>query len=268
MLLKALLLLLAAVTVKASDTKQQCDLLWDDELNTRQNACVLSPETIEGPYHINELLDRSDITDGEVGIPLNLAFLIRDSKTCELLPNVVVDIWHCNSTGFYSGFLSAGNGYGTSRGIPTDETRFLRGIQTTNANGEVKFRTVYPGWYVNRALHIHVKLYYAMDTSTAVYTGQLYFNEEINQAVSNAFPYSTSTGIRTLNGVDQYYNSNQGTQTTLQVTGNVTAGYTATTFVIGIERPEASGSASSMFGFHLIFWMLGVEVLLIGKHFL
>lgn len=146
MLLQALFVLLAAVTVKLSDSKQQCDLLSGDGLKTRQNACVLSPVTIAGPYHIDKLLERSDVTDGEQGIPLDLTFLIRDSKTCDLLPNIIVDIWHCNATGFYSGFVSAGNGFNTSRGIPTDETRFLRGIQTSNANGQVKFRTIYPGW--------------------------------------------------------------------------------------------------------------------------
>lgn len=147
MLLQAFYLLLAAaVTVQVSDSKQQCDLLSDDGLETRQNACVLSHETVEGPYHIDKLLERSDVTDGELGIPLDLTFLIRDSKTCDLLPNIIVDIWQCNATGFYSGFLSEGNGFNTSRGIPTDESRFLRGIQTSDANGEVKFRTIYPGW--------------------------------------------------------------------------------------------------------------------------
>lgn len=146
MLLQTLVLLFAVVISQASDSRQQCDLLSEDGLESRQNACVLSPETIEGPYHIDKQLERSDVRDGEQGIPLDLKFLIRDSKTCELLPNVIVDIWQCNSTGFYSGFVSAGNGFNMSRGIPTDDSRFLRGIQTTNANGEVKFRTIYPGW--------------------------------------------------------------------------------------------------------------------------
>ena len=35
---------------------------------------------------------------------------------------------------------------------------FLRGIQTTNANGEVVFTTIYPGWYQGRATHIHVEV--------------------------------------------------------------------------------------------------------------
>ncbi|KAJ6646039.1 hypothetical protein Bhyg_01248, partial [Pseudolycoriella hygida] len=228
-----------AVTVNAADNQNQCALLSDDGLEPRQNSCVLSPETVEGPYHIDKLLERSDVTDGEQGIPLDLTFLIRDSKTCELLPNVIVDIWQCNSTGFYSGFVSEGNGYRSKRGIPTDESRFLRGVQTTNANGEVKFRTIYPGWYINRAVHIHIKLYYGMDTTTAKYTGQLYFNEDINEAVSDVLPYSTLKAYRTLNSADLYYTTDQGTRTTLQLTGSVMTGFNATTFVIGIERQES-----------------------------
>lgn len=76
-----------------------------------------------------------------------------------------------------------------------------------------------------------------MDTTTAKYSGQLYFNEDISEAVSNVSPYSTIKEFRTRNGVDQYFTSNQGIMTTLQVTGNVTTGFTATAFVIGIQRP-------------------------------
>lgn len=266
MLLQALFLLLAVVTAQASENKSQCDLLSNDE--TRQNTCILAPESVEGPYHIDKLLERSDVTDGEQGIPLDLTFVIRDAETCEVLPNIIVDIWQCNATGFYSGFVSEGNGYGTSRGIPTDDSRFLRGIQTSDENGEVKFRTIYPGWYINRAVHIHIKLYYGMNTTTAQYTGQLYFSEDMNDAVSNVSPYSAIRDYRTLNSADQIFNSDQGTQTTLQLTGSVMAGYTATTFVIGIERPDDSNSASSTFNLHIIWWVLAFQVSLIVKHFL
>ncbi|KAG4069865.1 hypothetical protein HA402_009572 [Bradysia odoriphaga] len=266
MLLKALFVLLAVVTAKASENKNQCDLLSNDE--TRQNTCVLAIESIEGPYHIDQLLQRSDVTDGEPGIPLDLTFVIRDVETCEVLPNIIVDIWQCNATGFYSGFLSEGNGYGTSRGIPTDASRFLRGVQTTDANGEVKFRTIYPGWYIDRAVHIHIKLYYGMNTTTAKYTGQLYFSEDMNDAVSYVLPYSTLRDYRTRNNADRIFMDDRGTQTTLQLTGSVTAGYTAATFTLGIERPEASNSASSAFNLHIICWMLAVQVSLIVKRFL
>ena len=77
-----------------------------------------------------------------------------------------------------------------------------------------------------------------MNTTTAQYTGQLYFNEEVNEAVSDVLPYSTLKNFRTANSVDQYFNRDQGARTTLQVTGSVTAGYTATVFVIGLEIPE------------------------------
>jgi hypothetical protein len=35
---------------------------------------------------------------------------------------------------------------------------FLRGIQTTNSDGNVTFTTIYPGWYQGRATHIHVEV--------------------------------------------------------------------------------------------------------------
>lgn len=145
MLLKALSLLLAVVAVKASDSIRQCDLFSDDGLEPRQNGCVLTPEAVEGPYHIDKLLERSDVREGEQGIPLELTFIVRNANTCEILSNIIVDIWQCNATGFYSGFLSEGNGARLARGIPTDDSRFLRGIQTTNENGEVKFTTIFPG---------------------------------------------------------------------------------------------------------------------------
>lgn len=96
------------------------------------------------------------------------------------------------------------------------------------------------GWYVGRAVHIHIKLYYGMNTTTAHYTGQLYFDEETIETVSSVSPYSSSNITRILNTNDGIYNSGQGAQTTLQVTGSVMAGYTAATFTIGIELPEDS----------------------------
>lgn len=79
-----------------------------------------------------------------------------------------------------------------------------------------------------------------MNTMTAAYTGQLYFDEETNAAVSKVLPYSSSPVSRTLNKDDEIFNNDKGTQTTLQLTGSATTGFTATTYVIGIERPKHS----------------------------
>lgn len=81
-------------------------------------------------------------------------------------------------------------------------------------------------------------LYDSLNT-TAQYTGQLYFDEFINDAISSVSPYNgLENYTRTLNSNDQIFNSGQGTQTTLQVTGSVTAGYTAS-LTIGIEHERS-----------------------------
>jgi hypothetical protein len=98
-------------------------------------TCVVTPELTEGPYYIDLDALRSDITDGRPGTPLALALRVRDAATCEPIENAVVDIWHCDAGGVYSGF-EAGAG----------ET-FLRGTQVTNSDGVVRFKTIYPGWY-------------------------------------------------------------------------------------------------------------------------
>ena len=80
-----------------------------------------------------------------------------------------VDIWHSDATGNYSGF-----------GSTSSNKTFLRGVQTTDANGAVTFTTIYPGWYQGRAVHIHVKVYAG---GTEVHTGQLFFDDAVNGAV-------------------------------------------------------------------------------------
>src|SRR5438093_9438898 len=72
-------------------------------------SCVVRPEQTEGPYFIDEKLNRSDIrsesSDGSVkdGVPLQLAFLVSQVGTgCAPLAGAQVDVWHCDALGVYS----------------------------------------------------------------------------------------------------------------------------------------------------------------------
>ena len=74
--------------------------------------CVVRPELTEGPYFVDDQLDRSDIrtepSDGSVkpGVPLIVAFQILrvgGSDGCSGLSGAQVDIWHCDALGIYSG---------------------------------------------------------------------------------------------------------------------------------------------------------------------
>lgn len=148
--------------------------------------CFETPEETEGPFWVDERLNRSDITvdpsTGAVmpGVPLALAItVLRADADCVPAVGVQVDVWHCSAGGLYSDESSNG----------TTGQAFLRGYQTTDANGAVQFRTVYPGWYSGRTIHIHVRVR-AFDgtTTTTNFTTQVYFDDAVSDAViaSNA----------------------------------------------------------------------------------
>ena len=161
-------------------------------LNAQATVCKLSAEQEVGPYYVAEELLRADIREGKPGVPLTLRVAVLDARTCEPLPNVAVDLWHCDALGVYSGFtkvvpmgppegIEAGGpppgpppgfdpqhpesrpgppeGFGPPpENHPTDELTFLRGVQMTDAKGVVEFRTVFPGVYPGRTNHVHYKV--------------------------------------------------------------------------------------------------------------
>jgi protocatechuate 3,4-dioxygenase beta subunit len=134
--------------------------------------CSLTPEETEGPFYFDVDRIRSDIREDREGTPLRLALRVRDAGSCDPLKDAVVDIWHCDAAGGYSGFDDGGG----SR----SDTHYLRGAQVTNADGVVEFATIYPGWYQGRTVHIHAKVH--LDRRT-VLTTQLYFDDDVSDAV-------------------------------------------------------------------------------------
>ena len=96
-------------------------------------SCALSPELTEGPYYFDVDSIRSDIREDRPGTLLRLAVRVRDAQSCQPIRNAVVDVWHCDAGGSYSGYESG------SRGGPgggrTDGATYLRGAQATDADG-------------------------------------------------------------------------------------------------------------------------------------
>ena len=66
-------------------------------------SCTLTTELEEGPYYLDDILFRSNITENQIGIPLVLRIKVVNTD-CEPLADTFVDIWHCIGTGFYSGY--------------------------------------------------------------------------------------------------------------------------------------------------------------------
>ena len=154
-------------------------------------TCVLTPEQTEGPYYIAGEKIRRNITEGRPGTPLTLRLAVVDSRTCKPIKGATVDIWHCDASGAYSGF-------GAGRSSRT----FMRGIQRTNASGVATFKTVYPGWYTGRTVHIHVKVHVR---GNVVHTGQLYFSDRVTDAVYRRTPYSRRPNRETRNADDSLF---------------------------------------------------------------
>ncbi len=169
-------------------------------------ACVVRPQQTEGPYFVDEMLNRSDIrsdpSDKSIrpGTRLDLAINVSRiaSGTCAPFAGVLVDIWQCDHLGAYSDVRD--------RGASTVGKKFLRGYQVTDASGVARFTTVYPGWYPGRAVHIHFKIRSAPATTPGFeFTSQLYFTDELSDQILAQAPYSTRGNRSTRNSNDGIY---------------------------------------------------------------
>jgi protocatechuate 3,4-dioxygenase beta subunit len=166
--------------------------------------CVLTPEMTEGPFFVDEGLNRSDITsdpsDGSVaaGTPLKLGLTVFsvEGDTCVPVSGAAVDIWHCDAEGLYSDVAANG----------TAGRKFLRGYQLTDENGACQFTTVYPGWYMGRAVHIHVKVRTDPDSAEGQeVTSQFFFDDALSEQVFAAGPYVDRGSPDTTNATDMIY---------------------------------------------------------------
>lgn len=183
-------------------------------------SCILTPEQTEGPYYIAGEKLRRNITEGRPGTALLLRTFVVDATTCRPIKNAAVDIWHADAGGVYSGF-----------GDAASSRTFMRGIQRTNAKGLALFRTVYPGWYQGRTVHIHVKVHVG---GNVVHTGQLYFRDSVTDAVYRRAPYNARPSRDVRNATDSVYR-NGGSKSMLSVKRN-SAGVYVATITMGVRR--------------------------------
>lgn len=188
-------------------------------------SCIVRPALTEGPYFVDEKLDRSDIrSDPATGVVrpgalLTLTFLVSrvSGSACTALSGAMVDVWHCDALGVYSDVGSASG------------QKFLRGFQTTDASGTAKFTTIYPGWYQGRAVHIHFKI---RPTSSSEFTSQFFFDDALSTQVFAQAPYSQkgTQGI-TRNTADGIYQQSGGK---MLLSATKSGDAYATTFDIGL----------------------------------
>jgi protocatechuate 3,4-dioxygenase beta subunit len=220
------------------------------------NTCVLAEEQGQGPYWFDVDSIRSDIRDGRPGLTLSLAMRVHDLSSCKVggpvrpVSNAVVEIWHCDAGGVYSGYATIANSRrgrpsatpspapvpasdvpgapnmrggegpdddpgwsgelsdgsyssGDPEATPTDDGTYLRGAQATDADGIVRFTSIFPGWYVGRTTHVHCKVH--IDRRT-VLTTQLFVDDTITDEIYLTVPpYRDRPRRDTRNDTDTVY---------------------------------------------------------------
>ncbi len=212
-------------------------------------SCVVRPALTEGPYFVDAMLNRSDIriepSDESVvaGILLKLAFHVTDvtDGTCKPLPGAQVDIWHCDAEGTYSGVEGEG----------AADKLFLRGYQVTDENGMAVFKTIYPGWYPGRTVHIHFKIRTEPEAETGYeFTSQLFFDDDLTDTVYEDPLYAAKGTRNTTNDDDNIFNGSEGLLTLELVPlteeeqdEEGEAGYAAV-FEIGLDLNDDTSSQS------------------------
>lgn len=195
-------------------------------------SCVLTPELTVGPYFLDQKLNRSDLTTNTTdtnvlnATPLTLTMTIMEyaSSGCSALVGAQVDVWHADAAGVYSD---------ESVEHTTGQT-FLRGYQITDSNGAVTFKTVVPGWYSGRTIHIHVMIRTLSSSGSVLseFTTQLFFDQTLlNALTTTVSPYRSRGVPDTANAEDSIYSN--ATQLTLT---NATSGggYTAS-ITLGVQ---------------------------------
>ncbi|WP_165977286.1 intradiol ring-cleavage dioxygenase [Nonomuraea diastatica] len=170
-------------------------------------TCTLTPSATQGPFYFDAGRIRSDIREGKPGVRLRLGIRVQDSTACRPVRDAVVEIWHCDAAGLYSGAEKESKGGSLGKPLmtdmtPTDDKRYLRGAQVTNPDGIVQFTTIWPGWYPGRTVHIHVMVHVS---DKRVLCTQLMFDESRNAEVLARPPYSAHPGRDTVNEKDEDY---------------------------------------------------------------
>ena len=224
-------------------------------------ACVVRPALTEGPYFVDEMLNRSDIrtdpTTGAArpGVPLILNFNVSavSGSSCVPLPNAYVDVWHGDALGTYSDVTGA-------RG-----QKFLRGYQVTDVGGAAQFTTTYPGWYSGRAVHIHFKIrMFSGSSKTYEFTSQFFFPDAFNQQVYTQSPYNTKGNPDTPNSRDGIYNGG-GAQ--LLLTPTVAGEGYAATLDISLQGVPVIATPPAAAPLIANASVLGKQLLVLGENF-
>jgi protocatechuate 3,4-dioxygenase beta subunit len=165
------------------------------------------------------------------GIPLTVTLkLVNTASSCASLEGLAVYLWHCTADGNYSLYSSS-----------VTNQNYLRGVQVSDANGELTFTTIFPGCYSGRWPHIHCEVYRSLSTATSgsndIRTSQLALPQTTCETVYNGDSrYSAS--IKNLSAIslstDNIFSDDNAATQMATVTGNLIDGFAAT-LTVGVS---------------------------------
>lgn len=223
---------------------------------TASTTCIADPQETGGPYpadgtntssgSTSNVLTASGIVRSDMrasflttttvatGIAMTFTItVVNVNATCAPLAGYAVYLWHCDRTGNYSL-------YGSAAG-----ESYLRGVQVTDANGQVTFTTIFPACYDGRWPHMHFELFSTLSNALggryAILTSQFAMPAgscTTAYADTTTYPSSQSNFARVALSSDNVFGDNttaQLAQMTPTITGSPATGFTATA-VIGVAR--------------------------------
>ena len=203
-------------------------------------AAAVIPEETGGPYPgdgtngpnvlVESGIVRRDITSSfgsssgtAEGVPLTFTLHLNDIANGGVpLAGAAVYAWHCTRDGRYSMY---------SQGVA--DQNYLRGVQESDANGDVTFTSIFPAAYDGRWPHIHFEIYpdlaEATSAGTPTHTSQLAFPKDVCDVVYATSGYEASAAnlARTSLTRDMVFGNDGGVHQLATLSGSVARGYRA-----------------------------------------
>ena len=187
----------------------------NQDANPSSDDCEVSPRETKGPFPNKTPSDyvRENIIGDRKGIALLMTLTILNKNNgCQPLSKAEVDVWHCDSQGNYSEY---------GRGEMT-KGHFLRGRQLTDANGQVSFISIFPGYYRGRAPHVHVEV--LGKTNNSLLVTQIAFPEKVCDTVYATENYQGTGYVSNLR--DGVFRASLKQNMADSVSGTISDGYT------------------------------------------
>jgi protocatechuate 3,4-dioxygenase beta subunit len=196
---------------------------------TNQSSGPISNVITQSDFQRSDIRTSVDGAGEAEGVQLTFTITLVDvNNDCAALEGYAIYIWHCDADGRYSLY-----------DLPNED--FLRGIQTTDANGQVTFTTIVPGTYYGRYPHIHFEVFTSIGNATTGRYAQLISQFAVPKDVLNTIYAQDSTYASSVNALnaatlsgDNVFGDNsseQLTAMTVAMSGSVADGYTASATV-------------------------------------